>query len=359
LAPTPGSGGSGHPRRTSSPGEAMDGAAAFEASLTVDWKALLALLPVGRSPAAVSVRERLFKELCVRSDQKADAGASASKGSESTFKGSLSAGHAQTLLRDSLLRSRAVQNVTGEDREVSQLVARAFEVAQQLVPCVSRFGDRFIDMNQFHGLALYVAHFVDLRSHFLLQDSARPEMQSDFARVRAAFSDLVQANGRADDLQDVFFALADRCLAQAVVEDWASGDADASARDVRAACRKRAFQLLQALNNTPSLPNSVPGPFGGHTRCSSPRSSSGRAETPREAPPRPINRFVTTSQLRDRCIATPRAEEPLRPPTYPIAYVRGRDMRPPSSGPWQCAPAVTIAPRPLRLIGGMIASPRV
>jgi len=138
--------------------------------------------------------------------------------------------------------------------------------------------------------------------------------------------------------------LADRCLPSVALAADA-GDAYASA----AGARKRAFQLLQALNNTPSLPNSVPGPLPERQQALGPEEQKARDAAFEDMK----QKRWTTSQQRFFPPQTPRPQAKAAVPVemYTLSRDRGAGV----------APKVTLfggAAGSLRLTGNMLLTPR-
>jgi hypothetical protein len=245
-----------------------------------EWEALVESMPAGSSQADVQVREKLFKELVVRADACPHA---RFKAKTSSFKGTLKlgdiAGPFEIILSRHGVSARSIDAIL-------VVHGRAFLAAKQWVTGVSIMDEECCDMNQFHTFVIYITSYLSLWK-LLLQSGcpgleaggnvavdmptfqrllaalADPKSGAPWADIsgfvaswkadpHAAFNDLVGSEGYVQ-----FDSLAEQCI-KAAVEAF-TGPNESSENSCGA--RKRAFQLLQALNNMPSLPNAVPGPL--------------------------------------------------------------------------------------------------
>lgn len=284
-------------------------------SLVVDWQALHGVLPVGVDAASIDVREKLFKELVVRSERLRERGGS--RTAARSFRGTLSSKEVDGYLHASLARSGAIR---GGDAELSRAMEKAFHTARRFHEPVSVFDGNHIDMNEFHVVAIHLAHYLDLRQEFLVRwaksgraltaatvaetqvqmQDIEPLLQSlsapSFGSLRGSawgnvdefkywateprnvFTRLVADSARDNQAlgQVPFELFADLCLSR-VISQMPTGGGQAS--------RKHAFQLLQALNNTPSLPNAVPGPLGQQQEVT--LEADAGLDTPSAAPTKP------------------------------------------------------------------------
>jgi len=248
----------------------MDTASNAVAALTLpEWQMLAAVLPGGAGQADIQLREKLFKELVVRAGALPE---NKFKPKSAAWKGTLKLGDLPVPLAVALgskgLSKRCIDLVLSVHEQ-------ALASAEQFVNSVSTSTIQSVDMNQFHALVVYIATYFSLSKAMLhLGCSDTIDLQSfqqllamlsssglgipwievgTFTSWRAdpqaAFDVLTGGMGRAP-----FKTLLDRLARDAIealVVNHPSGQS----------CRQRAFQLLQALNNLPSMPNSVPGPM--------------------------------------------------------------------------------------------------
>jgi len=253
----------------------MEGPSSFTAQ---EWQQLAEAMPGGSGEADVRQREKLFKEIVVR----------AAAAPENRFKAQNKGGYKGTLkLSDMETPLKVVLSGLGVSARCIESVlavhAQAFIAAQKWVNSISVIDQEHVDMNQFHAFIIYIDCYLSLWT-FLVQTASSecstdsvdfqsfqgmlptlmdpskallnipwtsiPALANWIDDPQVAFDDLVERSHGAVP----FDQLADACIfhvVQAIVssEQFAQG------------CRKRAFQLLQALNNMPSLPNAVPGPI--------------------------------------------------------------------------------------------------
>lgn len=241
-------------------------------SFKVDIAALQQLLPLSSGSEGENARERMFKELVVRSNCLIQLGqTAAAKGRSRAWNGTLSL----ESLRPLLLKCLGSAILQGENHFL-ELVNHAFTISRESLEPVSAGEQECVDLNQWHVLVFALVMQAALAS------AAQWKCQKGWVLDPEAFAGLCQhiSTTRLTDFptpQDVSETLS----------DWAADVSDAMrffgetdgtihfdsfskwfvtrqlpswhAGDVELQSRKRAFQLLKLMNNTPSLPNSVPG----------------------------------------------------------------------------------------------------
>lgn len=241
------------------------------AALTLpEWQKLAALLPGGAGQADIQLREKLFKELVVRAGALPE---NKFKPKSGAWKGTLKLGDLPVPLAVALgskgLSQRCIDLVLSVHEQ-------ALASAEQFVNSVSTSTIQSVDMNQFHAMVVYIATYFSLSKAMLQVGCSDPiDLQSFQQLLAILFASGIMgipwttigtsASWRADP-EAAFDVLADgmgrltfkklqdrlaRDAIEALVVNHPSGPS----------CRQRAFQLLQALNNLPSMPNSVPGPM--------------------------------------------------------------------------------------------------
>lgn len=345
--------------------------------IKVNWAALARQLPSGRGAAEVRGRERIFKDLLARADFNKEG--KPSKVGSHKFKGTVSVSVTQHGLRQTLVSHGAVQ-LGDQSEALPAIIGKAFRTARSAVAPVTKIEQQYIDMSGFHACCLYMAHALDLRARFLrcapelagehpatwslhegqfrqlVQSLGDPsssnlrsscwagshELESWAADPRAAYAQLKAARPSLP-----FEVLADRCLLAVALAASADEPGDAYASSESA--RKRAFQLLQALNNTPSLPNAVPGPLPERRQEPGPeeiRARDALFDDVRQS-------RWTSSQQRFFPPQTPRPPAKAAPPVelYTLTRDRGAGV----------APKVSLfggGAGSLRLTGNMLLTPR-
>jgi len=256
----------------------MDGASALTPS---DWQLLAKVLPGGGGEAAVQAREKIFKELVVRA---AALPHNRFKAKTSGFKGTWAIADVQEPLTVILgkrgLPQRCIDLVLGVHMQ-------AFDAARKWVSSISVIDRDCIDMNQFHAFVIYTSCYLSLSNFMIKRASSGAVDARTFQDLMAASEDTKLGlsdvpSGWKEEPRAAFSALAenqsvlpfhvlvDRCSFHAV-------QAIVVSDEFSQACRKRAFQLLQALNNMPSLPNMVPGPLSANDSVESRRNSTSSA----------------------------------------------------------------------------------
>mmetsp|Transcript_71451 Transcript_71451/g.167381 ORF Transcript_71451/g.167381 Transcript_71451/m.167381 type:complete len:276 (+) Transcript_71451:84-911(+) len=256
--------------------------------MEVDCEALCKLLPVGRDTSSVEARERLFKEFVVRSARLIEMGqSSATKARSRAWNGTLNQDSLLPLLQKALAQAKILHNIDASSLEC--LVQQALGVAGRLLDPVSASDHAFVDMNQWH---LFVFYFVT--GLVLLEAGHWRRVAGSWTMALEDFRSLCQNLAKTRFRRDLQPEVVEK------LEDWAGAPTKA-VFDLEAAegivnleilaewivvqqlpswhsvedeiqGRKRAFQLLQLMNNTPSLPNSVPGKLAPRNTCA--------AETP-------------------------------------------------------------------------------
>jgi hypothetical protein len=231
-----------------------------------EWRALQSIAPGGGSSGDAERRETLFKELVVRAARAPENRNRQQKG----LKGSLKLEDVQGAL-EGVLESHGVS--TDCFLEVAQLIRMAFPTAQTLVNSVSLIDRSCIDMNQFHALVIIVMHFAFI-CNFALGSGVDPSSATiDCQTIQELLSVLLESEGLlgsttadvstlkvyfdgiASETKSIPFMEFMKRYNYEIVKVLVNSDKFANGS------RGRAFHLLQALNNTPSLPNMVPGPF--------------------------------------------------------------------------------------------------
>jgi hypothetical protein len=242
-------------------------------SLTkLEWQELAAAVPGGSTEADIQFREKLFKELIVRAQALP----------HNRFKAANKLGLKGTLhLGDTPVPLTVVLGKHGVSKRCADAVmpvhTRAFWAAKKWVESISVIAEDCIDMNQFHAFLIYIACHLSL-AHFLLQqvpNTTAIDIQT-FQGLLKALTSPTQAllsvpwnemstfKSWSEDIEASFYTMADRdgvIQFDDLVERCSSSAVEAFVASDDGSCRKRAFQLLQALNNMPSLPNAVPGPM--------------------------------------------------------------------------------------------------
>lgn len=265
--------------------------------LTLNWVALAEALNCRPDVHGSEQREHLFKEFVARCE--AETAPSATKRRQLQLKGVLSQKVLTRELR-TMLRKRGA--VTSGFAKLDFCIEQAFDVARRGEDPVTSVGMSFLDMNQFHSLILHLGHYLDLRWYFA-SVAAEPEladpafMLEDYAvqqdefkctlrlltcpvasnHPSTAWSRVGEFERWAEDPTQTFEGLqaeaelrrglgalsfgelADECLRH--VHETLPPSMLAHSAGFGLDSRTRAYHLLQVLNNTPSLPNSVPGPF--------------------------------------------------------------------------------------------------
>jgi hypothetical protein len=328
----------------------MEGRISFTAS---EWQALVAVIPGGGGEADVQLREKLFKELVVRAAAAPENRFKVKTG----FKGTLKLSDIEVPLKVILGKKEISPGCIDAVLSVQE---QAFAAAQKWVNSISVIEPASIDMNQFHAFIIYIACYLSLWSlacptssntmldatsfRGLLEDMADPRkaahgipwasigvFRSWQERPQAAFGEMANRDGRIP-----FINLANTCISHVVQALVVSDEFSNS-------CRKRAFQLLQALNNMPSLPNAVPGPLSARTETSMQQTSARQAEPKRKV-------GWSTSNREGFPVFTPRVPQAAYAPAIQPTQ---RDMQ------WRVFP-ITVpklqSKNSFATAGGMIAS---
>lgn len=247
------------------------------AEVKVDAAALQKLLPLSDENGGAEARERMFKEFVVRSNCLVQMGETvATKGRNRAWNGTLSLDSLRPLLLKKLLLAR----VFSDSSRSFPLVDHSFEIAREWLEPVSSTDHECVDLNQWHVMVFALvmeAHVAaaapwtnekggwvldqdafaglcgQLASRTRLADFSTPEETletlSDWAECP---EDAVRFLGKASESATVSFEAFAEWLVRKQLPHWHTETEELKSR-------KRAFQLLQLMNNTPSLPNSVPG----------------------------------------------------------------------------------------------------
>ncbi|CAJ1400392.1 unnamed protein product [Effrenium voratum] len=248
----------------------------------VDVEGLRQQLPLSRQDSSTEARERLFKELVVRANCLVQMGQTkASKARSRAWIGTLSLENLRPLLRQAL-----GSKVDCDSSSFNELADQACHVARTWFEPVSATDHECVDLNQWHVLLFALATGLGLASAAPWQPS-----KNGWTLELPDFANLCQR------LATGTTRLSDYPIPEAVQEklrSWASAPSEAPL-DMEGApnfqlflqrlvtsqlpywhtaeeelqTRKRAFQLLKLMNNTPSLPNSVPGKLTPRSSCAS------------------------------------------------------------------------------------------
>jgi hypothetical protein len=292
---------------------------------TQEWQALKAVMPGGGTEAEVLLREKLFKELVVRAAASPE---NRFKPKSSSFRGTFKLSDISAPLRVILSREGVSSRCTDA---VVQLHVPAFAAAQKWVNSISVIAPECIDMNQFHALVLYIGCSLSL-SH-CTPPSAFSGGGNDMVDVETLrgllvamcdpskavlgipFFDISIFGTWRGNPEAAFTELADPdgCLLwESLVDKFAYHVVQAlvTSDEFRVGCRKRAYQLLQALNNIPSLPNAVPGPMSARSDASSTQQSTTSPE---------FNQNFARQQKTSQWLTSSREGFPLFSPREPQA----------------------------------------
>lgn len=254
--------------------ELQSGASEDVSQSSASHDAVQRLLSIGHDETSILQREKLYKELVVRAASRPDMKC---KQSNIRFKGTLTLADLKLGLT-TILPKQGI--CAAHVAELGRICEVAFRASKASVAPISSLDDDSIDMNQFHGVVTCLSHY------FVLWDTVLREAGEELhgadpkswcfsfelfqkvlnAMLFSSHADIgvwkfwkedpltafaVASEGNTDR-GILFTELTQRCLLHAL-------DERAMSNGPRADCRKRAYQLLQALNNTPSLPNAVPG----------------------------------------------------------------------------------------------------
>eukprot|EP00439_Symbiodinium_sp_Y106_P028402 s30_g3.t1 len=250
-------------------------ASAMSAKTEVDVDALRKLIPLGAEPASTECRERLFKEFVVRSAHLIGMGAAtASKGKSRAWGGTLSQESILTLLQKALEQAKVFRECDNSD--IESVVQQAFRAARRSLEPVCGPDNDFIDMNQWHILVFYLVTGLSLLANGRWRNGPQgwAMAMEDFGSLCQR---LVSSRWSADMVPEVVEQLKEWAKSPnaaswdleapegvvdfATVAEWLVNSQLPTWHGIEEEIqgRKRAFQLLQLMNNTPSLPNSVPG----------------------------------------------------------------------------------------------------
>ncbi|CAE8626469.1 unnamed protein product [Polarella glacialis] len=335
--------------------------------LEADWKVLNGLLPLGRDALSAEVREKLFKELVVRSDHIKEV--ITKKGSARHMRGTVSKADLVRYLSEALVRNKALLCDSYSMVEIQHSVECAFRAARGWIEPVTPLDQKHIDMNEWHTLVLYLVNRLDLWETVRRECGVPEDYQAHSgswqlaeSQLRALLEQLTAKSScrrHGEELPEtlleelklwasqpsrVFQRLADapgqEYLSFDVFVDWYvfSHMPSWSAEEILG--RKRAFQLLQVLNNTPSLPNSIPGPLGTPRVVSGGGGPGGQASPGGGATPRmqaPAAVWMSTHQrfFPDRSPRPGQVDALLRLAPAPVSTFSkaglDRGVRPPTS----------------------------
>mmetsp|Transcript_66318 Transcript_66318/g.137583 ORF Transcript_66318/g.137583 Transcript_66318/m.137583 type:complete len:280 (+) Transcript_66318:67-906(+) len=247
----------------------------MSAKTEVDVDALRKLIPLGAEPASTECRERLFKEFVVRSAHLIGMGAAtASKGKSRAWGGTLSQESILTLLQKALEQAKVFRECDNSD--IESVVQQAFRAARRSLEPVCGPDNDFIDMNQWHILVFYLVTGLSLLANGRWRNGPQgwAMAMEDFGSLCQR---LVSSRWSADMVPEVVEQLKEWAKSPnaaswdleapegvvdfATVAEWLGNSQLPTWHGIEEEIqgRKRAFQLLQLMNNTPSLPNSVPG----------------------------------------------------------------------------------------------------
>jgi len=246
--------------------------------LKVDTAALQQLLPLSHDKGA-ETRERIFKEFVVRSNCLVQMGhVAAKKARRHAWNGTLTLDS----LRPLLLNRLAAARVFNDSSRFFQLVEHAFGIAREWIDPVSSTDHECVDLNQWHVMvfALIVEAHVASAAPWKSAKGRWILDQDAFAALCGQLSGTGRIGGFSIP-EDILETLSDwaahpedgvKFLDKAKTESAGAVNFDAfnkwlvfrqlphwHTEEEELASRKRAFQLLKLMNNTPSLPNSVPG----------------------------------------------------------------------------------------------------
>jgi len=256
--------------------------------LAASSQAVQKALPVGSDEESILQCEKLFKDLYVRSSMKPE---NRCRQSSQHLKGTLQLNDMKTGLMAILQRDGVA---AAHIDEIIRVCEVAFRASQASVAGVSAGDEETIDMNQFHGVVGCLSH------HLLLWDTLLQVSDGEFwgsdpntwcitYPVFRKVLDAMLASSQAEVGVWKFWKEDPTTAFKVVSEGDPSGirfnmllqrsllhvlDERALSNGSRTSCRKRAYQLLQALNNTPSLPNAVPK--AGSTLSARDRALSGQ-----------------------------------------------------------------------------------
>lgn len=253
----------------------------MSAKTEVDVDALRKLIPLGAEPASTECRERLFKEFVVRSAHLIGMGAATaskerglSMGKSRAWGGTLSQESILTLLQKALEQAKVFRECDNSD--IESVVQQAFRAARRSLEPVCGPDNDFIDMNQWHILVFYLVTGLSLLANGRWRNGPQgwAMAMEDFGSLCQR---LVSSRWSADMVPEVVEQLKEWAKSPnaaswdleapegvvdfATVAEWLVNSQLPTWHGIEEEIqgRKRAFQLLQLMNNTPSLPNSVPG----------------------------------------------------------------------------------------------------
>mmetsp|Transcript_19653 Transcript_19653/g.43403 ORF Transcript_19653/g.43403 Transcript_19653/m.43403 type:complete len:307 (+) Transcript_19653:101-1021(+) len=252
----------------------------------VDAAALQQLLPLSDEKGGAEARERMFKEFVVRSNCLVQMGESvATKARSRAWNGTLSLDSLRPLLLKKLLLAKVFSD--SSRFFPFPLVEHSFEIAREWLEPVSSTDHECVDLNQWHVMVFALvmeahvaaaAPWKNDKGGWVLDQDAFADLCGQLAsRTRLAdFSTpeetLETLSDWAESPEDAVQFLGKACKAESAASASATVSFEAFAKWLvrkqlphwhteteELKSRKRAFQLLKLMNNTPSLPNSVPG----------------------------------------------------------------------------------------------------